>query len=129
MIPLFLSPFISSQRLSFYTSWGYGIQSGFFQHQIPPDLLWSLPSLVPLNVFSLVYAARRTPLFFLHRIRRAETFSCNNYGPESHDFFHLVLDCPVLDSLRLAIFGHFLTILKLWPCPWRSFPIVWTLQS
>ena len=31
---------------------------------------------------------------------------------------HLVLDCPVLDHLRPAIFGHTLSLLDLWSRPW-----------
>ena len=35
-ISVSLAPLISSQRLSLYTSWRRSVQSGFFQHQIPP---------------------------------------------------------------------------------------------
>ena len=35
IIPLSLSPLISSRRLSLYNSWRGGNQSGFFQYQIP----------------------------------------------------------------------------------------------
>ena len=35
---------------------------------------------------------------YLHRVGRAETPLCSNYGSESQDFFHLVLNCPVLAS-------------------------------
>ena len=39
-------------------------------------------------------------------------------GSESQNISHLVLDCPVLDHLRRAIFGHSLSILDLWSRPW-----------
>ena len=55
---------------------------------------------------------------YLHRFGRAETSSCSNYGSEPQDLSHLVLDCPVLDHLRRAIFGHTLSLLDLWSRPW-----------
>ena len=55
---------------------------------------------------------------YLHRVGRTETPSCRNCGSESQNFSQLVLDCPVLDHLRRAIFGHSLSILDLWSRPW-----------
>ena len=55
---------------------------------------------------------------YLHRVGRAETPSCSNCGSESQDLSYLVLDCPVLDHLRRAIFGHTLSLLDFWSRPW-----------
>ena len=60
----------------------------------------------------------RTIALYLHRIGRAETPSCSNCGSEPQDLSHLVLDCPVLDPLRRAIFGHTPSLLDLWSRPW-----------
>ena len=121
-ISVSLSFLISSQRLSLYTSWRRSIQSGHFQHQIPPvssDKL-TLPrsaccalSRLRCNVHITIFST------YLHRVGRAETPSCSNCGSESQNLSHLVLDCPVLDHLRPAIFGHSLSILDLWSCPWE----------
>ena len=55
---------------------------------------------------------------YLHRVGRAETSSCSNCGSEPQNLSHLVLDCPVLDHLRRAIFGQTLSLLDLWSRPW-----------
>ena len=74
----------------------------------------------PLAVLSLVYAATGTALFLLRTstIGQAETSSYSNCDSESQDIFHLMLDCPAFDSLRLAIFNHSTIILDLWSFPW-----------
>ena len=56
---------------------------------------------------------------YLHGVGRAETALCSNCSSESQDLSHLMLDCPVLDYMRRAIFGHSLSILDLWSRPWR----------
>ena len=61
-ISVSLTPLISSQRLSLYTSWRRSVQSGFFHHQILQYLPRSLLSLAPLAVLSPVYAATGTAL-------------------------------------------------------------------
>ena len=88
-------------------------------------LLRSLPSLASLAALSLVYVAKGTALFLvhtsmhaLHKIGRAETSLCSNCGSESQNTFHVMLDCPVLDSIHLAIFDHSLTILDHLSRPW-----------
>ena len=80
----------------------------------------SLLSLAPLAVLSPVYAATGTALSLtlISTVHRAETPSCSNCGSEPQDLSHLVLDCPVLDPLRRAIFGHTLSLLDLWSRPW-----------
>ena len=55
---------------------------------------------------------------YLHRVGRAETPSCSNCGSEPQDLSHLVLDCPILDPLLRAIFGHTLSLLDLRSRPW-----------
>ena len=55
---------------------------------------------------------------YLHRVGRAQTPLCSNCGSEPQDLSHLVLDCPVLDPLRRAIFSHTLSLLDLWSHPW-----------
>ena len=116
-----LAPLISSQRLSLYTSWRRSVQSGFFQHQIPsvsPEEL-TLPHSARCALSRLRCNGHSTLLnSYLHRVGRAETPSCSNCGSEPQDLSHLVLDCPVLDLLRRAIFGHTLSLLDLWSRPW-----------
>ena len=95
--------------------------SGFFQHQIPtvsPEEL-TLPRSARCALSRLRCNGHKTlHNSYLHRIGRAETHSCSNCGSESQDLSHLVLDCPVLDPLRRAIFGHTLSLLDLWSRPW-----------
>ena len=120
-ISVFLAPLISSQRLSLYTSWRRSVQSGFFQHQMPsvsPEEL-TLPRSTRCALSRLRCKGHSTLLnSYLHRVGRAETPSCSNCGSEPQDLSHLVLDCPVLDPLRLAIFGHTPSLLDLWSRPW-----------
>ena len=116
-----LAPFISSQRQSLYISWRRSVQSGFFQHQIPsvsPEKLTLHRS--ARCALSRLRCNRHSTLLnsYLHRVGRAETPLCSNCGSESQDLSHLVLDCPVLDYLRRAIFGHTLSLLDLWSRPW-----------
>ena len=112
---------ISSQRLSLYTSWRRSVQSGFFQHQIPSvsSEELTLPCSACCALSRLHCNGHSTLLnSYLHRVGRAETPSCINCGSEPQDLLHLVLNCPVLDPLRRAIFGHILSLLDLWPRPW-----------
>ena len=116
-----LTPLISSQRLSFYTSWRRSVQSGLFQHQIPAvsreEL--NLPCSVRCALSRLRCNGRSTLLnIYLHRVGRAETPSCSSCGSESQNLSHFLLDYRALDHLRRAIFGCFLSILDLWSCPW-----------
>ena len=119
-ISVSLAPLISSQRQSLYTSWRRSVQSGVFQHQIPsvsPEEL-TLPRSARCALSRLRCNGHSTLLnSYLHRVGRAETPSCSNCGSESQDLSHLVLDCPALDHLRRAIFGHTLSLLDL--CPVR----------
>ena len=48
----------------------------------------------------------------------AKTPSCSKLWSESQDLSHLVLDWPVFDPMRRAIFGHSLSILNFWSRPW-----------
>ena len=61
-ISVSLSPLIFSQRLSLYTNCRRSVQSGLFQHKIPPVSPRSLLSFAPPAVFSLVYDATGTAL-------------------------------------------------------------------
>ena len=120
-ISVSLAPLISSQRLSLYTSWRHSVQSGFFQHQIPPvspeEL--TLPRSARCALSRLRYNGHSTLLnSYLHRVGRAETPSCSNCGSVSQNLPHIVLDCPVLDHLRRAIIGHTFSLLDLWSRPW-----------
>ena len=121
-ISVFLASLISSQRQSLYTSWKRSVQSGFFQHQIPsvsPEELTLFCS--ARCALSCLRCNGHSTLLnsYLHRVGQAEIPSCSNCGSESQDLSHLVLDCPVLDHLRRAIFGHTLSLLDLWSRPWR----------
>ena len=104
-----------------YNSWRRSVQSGFFQHQIPSvsSEELTLPRSARCALSRLRCNGHSTLLnSYLHRVGRAETPSCSNCGSEPQDLSHLVLDCPVLDPLRRAIFGHTLSLLDLWSCPW-----------
>ena len=77
-------------------------------------------SLAPLAVLSPVYAATGTALSLT-------LISTGLVEPRLHaatvvlnhrTFLTLVLDCPVLDHLHRAIFGHTLSLLDLWFRPW-----------
>ena len=119
-ISVSLAPLISSQRLSLYTSWRRSVQSGFFQHQISSvsheEL--TLPRSARCALSRLRCNGHSTLLnSYLHRVGRAET-PCSNCGSEPQDLSHLVLDCPVLDPLRRAIFSHTPSLLNLWSRPW-----------
>ena len=122
-----LAPLISSQRLSLYTSWRRSVQSGFFQHQIPsvsPEEL-TLPRSARCALSRLRCNGHSTLLnSYLHRVGRAETPSCSNCGSEPQDLSHLVLDCPALDPLRRAIFGHTPSLLDSGPVRGES-PDYW----
>ena len=101
--------------------WRRSVQCGFFQHQIPSVSLEELtfPRSARCALSRLRCNGHSTLLnSYLHRVGRAETPSCSNCGSESQDLSHLVLDCPVLDHLRRAIFGHTLSLLDLWSRPW-----------
>ena len=129
-ISVSLTLLISLQRLSLYTRWRRSVQSGLFQHQIPPvspeEL--TLPRSARCALSRLRCNGHSTLLnSYLHRVGRAETPSSSNCGSESQDLSHLVLDCPVLDHLRRAIFGHSLLLLNLWSRPER--PITGTPRS
>ena len=113
-ISVSLAPLISSQRLSLYTNWRRSVQSGLFQHQIPSVSFeeLTLPRSARSALSHLRCNGNSTLLnTYLHSVGRAKTPSCSNCGSESHDLSHLVLDCPVLDHLRRAIFwtSHFWT--------------------
>ena len=120
-ISVSLAPLISFQRQSLYTSWRRIVQSGFFQHQIPsvsPEEL-TLPRSARCALSRLRCDGHSTLLnSYLHRVGRAETPSCSNCGFELQDLSHFVLDCPVLDHLCRAIFGHTLSLLDFWSRPW-----------
>ena len=117
-----LSPLNSSHRLSLYTSSRRSVQSSLFHHQIPPVFPeeLTLPRSACCALSRLRCNGHSTLLgIYLHRLGRAETPSCSNCGSESQDLSHLVLDCPVLDQMRRAIFSHTISILELWSTPWR----------
>ena len=116
-----LTPLISSQRQSLYTSWRHSVQSGLFLHQISPVSFeeLTLPHFTFCALSRLHCNGHSTLLgTYLHRVGRAETPSCSNCGSKSQDLSHLVLDCPVLDHLHWAIFSHTLSLLDLWSCLW-----------
>ena len=89
--------------------------------------------------YSLLSSCLQLPLFstflatYLLRIGRTEIFSCSNCDSKLWNIFHLALDYQTLDSLRLAIFGHSLTILDLFSRPlglldyWDSTELIRTL--
>ena len=61
------------------------------------------------SLLSLSFTPQRAQNSFwytLYRVGRTETLSCSNCGSESPTLFRLVLDCLILDSMRLSIFGH-----------------------
>ena len=126
-ISVSFAPLISFQKQFIYTSWRRSVQSALFQHQTPPvspeEL--TLPRSARCALSPLRCNGHSTLLnIYLLKVGRAETPSCSNCGSESQDLSHLVLDCPVLDHLRRAIFGHTLFLVDLWSRPWKS-PDYW----
>ena len=112
-ISVSLTPLISSQRLSLYIWFlsppnPYSISRGAYSPSLRS--LCSLP-------FTL-QRAQHSPQLLSPQDCQAETPSCSNCGSEPQDLSHLVLDCPVLDPLRRAIFGHTPSLLDLWSRPW-----------
>ena len=99
-----LAPLISSQRQSLYTSWRRSVQSGLFQHQIPPvspeEL--TLPRFICFALSPLCCNRHSTLLnTYLHRGWLSRDSFMHNCGSKSQDLSHLVLDCPVQDHLRI----------------------------
>ena len=117
-----LAPLISSQRLSLYTSWRCPIW--FLSTSNPFSMsrgayFPSLRSLISLP-FTLQRAQHSPQLLSPQSWSSRDSFMqhCSNCGSEPQDLSHLVLDCPVLDPLRRAIFGHTPSLLDLWSRPW-----------
>ena len=131
-ISVSFAPLISSQRQSLFTSWRCSVQPGLFSHQIPPvsPEEITLPRSARCALSRLRCNGRSTLLnSYLHRVSRAETPSCSNCGSKSQNLSHLVLDCPVLDHLHRAIFGHTLSLLDFWSPSVGSRPITGTPRS
>ena len=92
-----------------------------FQHQIPLVSSEELTlSRFGLCALSLLRCSKHSALLgkYFYRVGRVETPLCSNYGFKSQNLFHLVPDCPALDSILPAIFCHFLFILGLWSRSW-----------
>ena len=86
-----------------------------FNIKFPQYLPRSLLSLAPL---SPVYAATGTALSLTLISTGLVEPRCSNCGSKPQNRSHLVLDCPLLDHLHQAMFGHTLSLLDLWSRPW-----------
>ena len=54
---------------------------------------------------------------YLSRIGRIENPLCSACGHPCQDISHLILHCPVTDSLRRSLFGDSLSLYDLWSRP------------
>ena len=84
-------------------------------HRFPRSPSRNLCSVVTLAVHghSLLLSS------YLSRIGRIESPSCSACGHSSQDASHLILHCPVTDSLRRSLLGDSLFLYDLWSRPWK----------
>ena len=105
LVVSFLSPLVST--LVFFSDWRRTISSKFFDTQVPSISTEKL--VLPRHaryVFSRLRSNKHSLLLscYLSRIGRIESPYCSACGHLSQDTFHLILQCPVTDSLRRSLF-------------------------
>ena len=107
-IPCSLSPLISRIRSSLFSDWRCAVSSKFFDTQVPsifteelvlPRHARCVLSRLRCNGHSLLLRS------YLFRIGRIENPSCSACRHSSQDTSHLILHCPITDSLRRSLFG------------------------
>ena len=106
-IPCSLSPLISCIHSRLFLDWRRTVSSKYFDTQVPSISIEELVlprharcvlSRLRCNGHSLLLAS------YLSRIGRIENPSCSACGHLSQDTSHLILHCPVTDSLRRSLF-------------------------
>ena len=121
-IPCSLSPLISRIHSCLILDWRRTVSSKFFDTQVPsisteelvlPRHARCVLSRLHCNGYSLLLTT------YLSRIGRIENPSCSACGHSSQDISHLILHCPVTDSLRRSLFGDSLSRYDIWSRPWR----------
>ena len=121
-IPCSLSSLISCIHSCLFWDWRRTVSSKFFNTQVPsisteervlPRHDHCVLSRLRCNGDSLLLSS------YLSRIGRNENSSCSTCRHSSQDTSHLILHCPVSDSLRLSLFGDSLSLHYLWSGPWR----------
>ena len=127
-IPCSLSPLISHIHSRLLSDWRRTISSKFFDTQVSsisteelvlPCHPHCILSRLCCNGHSLLLGS------YLLRIGRIENPSCSASGHRSQDTSHLILHCPVTDSLRRSLFGDSLSLYDLWSRPWG---VAWLLR-
>ena len=120
-IPCSLSPLISCIHSRLFSDWRHTASSKYFDTQVPsisteelvlPCYARCVLSRLHCNGHSLLLGS------YLSRIGRIENPSCSACGHPSQDISHLILHCPVTDSLRRLLFGNSLSLYDLWSRPW-----------
>ena len=127
-IPCSLSPLISRIHSRLLSDWRRTVSSKFFDTQVSsisteelvlPRHPHCILSRLCCNGHSLLLGS------YLSRIGRIENPSCSASGHSSQDTSHLILHCPVTDSLRCSLFGDSLSLYDLWSRPWG---VAWLLR-
>ena len=121
-IPCSLSHLISHIDSCLFSDWRRTVSSKFFDTQIPsisteelvlPRHARCVLSRLRCNGHSLLLGSS------LSKIGRIENPSWSASGHSSQDTSHLIVHCPVTDSLRRSLFGDFLSLYELWSRPWE----------
>ena len=120
-IPCSLSPLISLIHSCLISDWKRTVSSKYFDTQVPsistdelvlPRHARCVLSRLRCNGHSLLLGS------YLSRIGRIENPSYSACGNSSQDTSHLILHCPVMDSLHRSLFGDSLSFYDLWSRPW-----------
>ena len=120
-IPCSLSPLTSLIHSCLFSDWRRTVSSKFFDTQVPsisteelvlPRHARCVLSCLRCNGYSLLLGS------YLSRIGRIENPSCSACGHSSQDTSHLILHCPVMDSLRCSLFGDSLSPYDFWSRSW-----------
>ena len=111
-IPCSFSPLISRIHSHLISDWRRTVSSKFFDTQVP--LISTEELVLPRHarcVLSRLHCIEHSLLLgsYLSRIGRIENPSCSACGHSSQGISHLILHCPVMDSLRRSLFGNSLT--------------------
>ena len=121
-IPCSLSLLISRIHSCLISDWRRTVSSKFFDTQVPSISTEEL--VLPRHAHCVLSRLRCTGqsllLGYLSRIGSVENPSCSACGHSSQDISHLILHCPVTDSLHRSFFGDPLSLYDLWSRPWRA---------
>ena len=120
-IPCSLSPPISRVHSRLFSDWRRTVSSKYFDTQVPSISTEEL--VFPRHARCVLYRLRCNGHSFLlgsylSRIGRIENPFCSACAHSSQDISHLILHCPVTESLRRLLFGDSLSLYDLWSRPW-----------